>query len=491
MNERRSSLKASNHPDNEFLFVAFSDGFHRSTSPGVSFATAHCTPGFNICRRRRLQSYKTMNTNIEQALEHLRTNNRRYAKFERYYAGVHELSFATEKFANAFGSQFREFAMNLCPAVCDAIKDKLKITGFGIGRGPDEAGSQIDIIWDNNRMDLRSGGIHKEALKNGDAYAIVWPDDNGRAAIFPNNAANLSVTYSDDAPGKIMHASKFWRTIDKHTRLNLYFPDRIEKYITAKPTESYLPEASEFVPIVDDNFAASQPELFEGARLPADSAHIVPNPYGIVAVFHFANNADVGMPGRSELEAAIPIQDGLNKSVLDMLVAMEFSAYRQRWVAGIEVLTDPDGKEIQPFKTGADRLWVASDHNSRFGDFDTTELDQFLKVKDSFRIDIASVTGTPLHYLMPHMRGQPSGETLKKSESRFIAKVRDRQAAFGQTWADLMEFALLIEGRSPAVRLKTKWEDPSPMSDRERLENILLKKEIGLSAEDALKEAGY
>jgi hypothetical protein len=62
--------------------------------------------------------------------------------------------------------------------------------------------------------------------------------------------------------------------------------------------------------------------------------HVVPNPYGVVPVFHFANNADLGMTGRSELEAAMPVQDGLNKSVLDMLVAMEFSAYRQRWAAG-------------------------------------------------------------------------------------------------------------------------------------------------------------
>lgn len=197
------------------------------------------------------------------------------------------------------------------------------------------------------------------------------------------------------------------------------------------------------------------------------------------------------MPGRSELEAAIPIQDGLNKSVLDMLVAMEFSAFRQRWVAGIEVELDADGKAIPPFKSGVDRLWVAQDPNSKFGDFEAAQLDQFLKVKDSFRIDVASVTGTPLHYLMPHMQGQPSGETLKRSETRFLAKVRDRQAAFGQTWADLMQFALVVEGRGSGIRLRTQWEDASPTSERERLENILLKKEIGLSGEQALIEAGY
>jgi hypothetical protein len=407
-----------------------------------------------------------MNTNIEKAIEDLRITSRRYAKLERYYSGVHELSFATEKFVNAFGSQFREFAMNLCPAVCDAVKDKLKITGFGVDTGPANTALRAARIWDENRMSLRSGEVHKETLKNGDAYAIVWPDESGRAKIYPNNAANISVAYDEETPGRITRAAKFWRTAEKHTRLNLYFPDQIEKYITAKPSESFLPEASEFIPFTVRSASPEQQPLFGGARLSPEGDHAIENPFGIVPVFHFANNADIGMPGRSELEGGIPIQDGLNKSVLDMLVAMEFSAYRQRWAAGIEIEYDPDGKPIAPFKSGVDHLWIAQDPNSRFGDFEAAQLDQFLKVKDSFRIDIASVTGTPLHYLMPHMHGQPSGETLKRSETRFLAKVRDRQAAFGQVWADMMEFALMIEGHGSNIRLRTQWEDPSPMSER-------------------------
>lgn len=428
-----------------------------------------------------------MNTNIQKAIEDLRITSRRYAKLERYYSGSHELSFATEKFANAFGSQFREFAMNLCPAVCDAVKDKLKITGFAVDAGPADSASQAARIWDENRMDLRSGKMHKEALKNGDVYAIVWPDASGRARIYPNNASNIAVTYDEETPGRIASAAKFWRTIDKHTRLNLYFPDRIERYVTAKPSEGTLPEASEFIPFVQSSSFSLPSSATDGQA----KAWTLNNPFGVVPVFHFANNADIGMPGRSELEAAIPIQDGLNKSVLDMLVAMEFSAYRQRWAAGIEIEYDSEGKPVAPFKSGVDHLWIAQDPNSRFGDFEAAQLDQFLKVKDSFRIDIASVTGTPLHYLMPHMRGQPSGETLKKSETRFLAKVRDRQSAFGQTWSDLMEFAMMIEGHGSKIRLRTQWEDPSPVSERERLENILLKKQIGLSDEQALTEAGY
>src|SRR6266404_9326426 len=73
-----------------------------------------------------------MNKDIEQAVDNLRKLAGKYSRAERYYRGDHDLSFATEKFQNAFGLLFREFAMNLCPAIVDAVKDKLIVTGFGV-----------------------------------------------------------------------------------------------------------------------------------------------------------------------------------------------------------------------------------------------------------------------------------------------------------------------------------------------------------------------
>ncbi|MBK9163661.1 MAG: phage portal protein [Acidobacteria bacterium] len=378
-----------------------------------------------------------MNEHIEEAINEFRRRGGRYARTERYYRGDHDLAFATEKFANTFGSLFREFAMNLCPAVTDAVRDRLRVAGFA-----GEAGELAESIWRRTRMPIRSGEVHREALVNGDAYVIVWPDEAGRAAIYPQRAANCAVIYDEEHPGRVLRAAKHWRTADGRTRLNLFYPDRIERYITAKAGEAALPEAREFVPFME-----------AGGRMA--------NPFGAVPVFHFANNADIGARGRSELEAAIPVQDGLNKAVLDMLVAMEFSAYRQRWAAGIEIEYDNEGNAVAPFKAGIDHLWVTENPNARFGDFETAGLDQFIKVKDSFRIDVASVTGTPMYYLMPHTRGFPSGDALRRAESRLAAKVRDRQAAFGHTWAEAMAFALRIEGRGAEV--ETRWE---PVDDR-------------------------
>ena len=103
---------------------------------------------------------------------------------------------------------------------------------------------------------------------------------------------------------------------------------------------------------------------------------------------------------------------------------------------------------------------------------------------------MASVTGTPLHYFLQNSRGFASGESLKQNETRFLAKVRDRQTAFGQTWAELMSFALRLSGHLDA-ELITQWENPVPTDEKDMLSNLLLKKQLGVSTEQALKEAGY
>lgn len=427
-----------------------------------------------------------MNETIEVAIEQFRNQAGRYRRSSRYYAGEHSLSFATEKFANTFGDLFREFALNLCPAVCDAIKDKLKITGFGV-RSEERDRSRtlsadVNEIWRANRMAIRAGEVHKEALKNGDAYVIVWPAADGAVQIFPNSVETCTVGYDEEMPGRVKWAAKYWRTRDKRTRLNLFFPDRIEKFISKDAQDGFLPNAESFTPTVESARSIASKNAEE-----RDESRTLNNPFGVVPVFHFANNADIGSFGVSELEPAIPVQDGLNKAVLDMLVAMEVCAYRQRWAAGIEIQYDKDGNAAAPFKAGIDHLWLAEDPDAKFGDFAAADLEQFLKVKDGFRIDIASVTGTPLYYLMPQVRGFPSGESLRKAETRFVAKVRDRQEQFGTVWEDVMTFALRIAGHANAA-VTTEWEPASPLTEREMLENLKLRRELGLDAEEGLNK---
>ncbi len=421
-----------------------------------------------------------MNHTLEQAIDQFRNQAARYRKTRRYYAGEQDLQFASEKFASTFGNLFREFALNLCPAIVDAVRDKLKIESFG-GNADAFVRESVERIWRSNRMAIRSGEVHKETLKNGDAYVIVWPGSDGRVQIVPQSAETCTVHYDENEPGRIAWAAKQWRDADKRTRLNLFFPDRIEKYVADDRHGQFLPDAKSFVGYGDT------PQTAPEAGTPA----VQSNRFGIVPIFHFANNADIGAFGRSELDDAMAVQDGLNKSVLDMLVAMEVCSFRQRWIAGIEVKIDQEtGKEIPPFTTSMNNVWMTENTEARFGEFGASDLEQFLKVKDGFRIDMASVTGTPLYYLMPQIRGFPSGESLRKAETRFLAKVRDRQEQFGAVWEDAMSFALRLAGH-PDVSLTTQWEDPSPANERDVLENLRLKLDLGVPPEQILREAGY
>jgi len=407
-----------------------------------------------------------MSNDLQLALDNFRLSASRYARYQRYYDGDHDLAFASAKFQNTFGSLFREFALNLCPVVCDAVRDKLRI--------------RCDSdIWRRSRMGLRSGEVHKEALRCGDAYMIVWPDAEGRATLFPNRAASITVAYDDENPGEMLWAAKWWATRDKRVRVNLFYPDRVERFVSRQQADVVVADARSFVPFEGEIAGGRENGALVaavGARSLSHSGHVSPNPFGMVPVFHFANNADVGDLGRSELEAAIPIQDGLNKSVLDMLVAMEFAAYRQRWAAGIEIEFDNEGRRVAPFKAGVEHLWISENPQATFGDFAAADLEQFLKVKDSFRVDIASVTGTPLHYFLQES-GFASGVSLRQNETRFNAKVRDRQASFGQVWEDAMRFAMKIEGTSD-TEVTIDWEDPAALSEKELLEERVLESQL-------------
>ena len=126
---------------------------------------------------------------------------RRYALPQRYLDGDHRLQFATEKFKNAFAELFSAFALNLCPAILEAVNDRLDVEAWE-GEGDADAAA----LWDANRMPLLAPQVHDEALGLGDAYVIVWPDDDedgGAIRIFPQDARLCAFRYCDADPTEV------------------------------------------------------------------------------------------------------------------------------------------------------------------------------------------------------------------------------------------------------------------------------------------------
>jgi len=238
----------------------------------------------------------------------------------------------------------------------------------------------------------------------GDAYVLVWPSEDGTAGIWPQIANEMSVQYDPNQQGVIYRASKRWLD-DIHGVwcLNVFTQDAVCKYQSKTTTHHFPEQATDFV-LTDE----------------------VANPYMRVPVFHFARGAENNF-GRSDLKDVIPIQDALNTAVMDMLIAMEFASFKQRYIIGMEVDVDeetgqPRDATMQSY--GVDRMMAIPNEDAKVGQFDATDLGQFLRVQEKFWASIARVSGTPLHYFFITEGDFPSGEAQKAAEARFPRGLR-------------------------------------------------------------------
>lgn len=403
--------------------------------------------------------------NIQIALDHINRHRAEKQLLVDYYNGNHRLLFATDRFRDTFGQILKSMKDNLCPIVVDASADRMEIINFS---GDDQNKSTDESaweIWKREQMELISNEAHIEILKTGEGYIIVWPDPvTGKAKFYLQDSRNCAVI-RDEETDQVQFAAKLWPTSDGKLRLTLYYPDKLERFVTANKIDN-LTELKE----------SSFQVVTEGETA---------NPYGVVPMFKFEANP--------VLSDAIPIQDALNKTICDKLVAMEFSAFRQRWVTGIDIPKDPvTGLPIPPFKAGADRIFSVDSKEAKFGDFNEANLEQFLKVADSYRLEMARVSGTPLHFFSINTSDAISGEALKTLESRFTKKVWRHCLNFGSTWAESMRLALQIDGKGIPGNLTVQWQSPEQRSDKEFLETLGLKRDtLDIPVDTLREEYGY
>ena len=131
-----------------------------------------------------------------------------------------------------------------------------------------------------------------------------------------------------------------------------------------------------------------------------------------------------------------------------------------------------------PFEAGVDRVWAVDDPNTKFGEFPSTNLEQFLKTQEAFRLEIARISGTPLHYLMMTAGNFPSGEAMKTAEARAITKTEDRTQSLGEVWRDVAQFALWLD-LAQDIPVLPDWKDTAPRSEKEFADTLLVHQQLG------------
>ena len=421
-----------------------------------------------------------------------------YERYHRYYAGDHDLQFATAKFRQAFGHLFEVFAYNRCAAAVNAMTDRLSVERFAIGSDETqetELEGQADDIWIRNAMQRREREVYTEAFTCGDAYVLVWPDpETERPIIWPQAANQCSVRYSDEQPDRVILGTKRWREQphgESRIRINVYHPDRIERWVTRDKKRDWPQrlDPDQFVVFTDD-----------------EAGPLVPNPWNTVPLFHFANAGKTGGYGVSELRDIIPINDALNKTLADMMIAEEFSAFVQKVIIGVDadpqvqdgMVMNPEGaynaQQMQGLATGAERIIALSDTAAKIGEWSATALDQFQDVAEGWDARISRVSKIPVHYLTLSS-DFPSGRALRTAEAPFVAKLESQQRDFGEVWEDVQLLALQQDGATlvDEVRdsLAVVWRSAAPLAEEDKWDLVLQMTTTGVPLSVALKRIGW
>lgn len=427
-----------------------------------------------------------------------RANMEQYIKAREYYDGIHNTQL-TDRMREFLGwHRDSDFTVNYCPMVVNAKADRLKVTGFEIEDNP-ETQDTCWKWWRKNRLDRKQNIVHHTTVNDADTFVLIEWDDEADIPRFHHEPAfagdGMMVYYSEERRDEIEFASKSWRiehgaNAGKMRRLNLYFSDRIEKYVSHDDENAgrYMPYDDP-----DDPTQVIMPGYLGQTAVNwwTDNGKESGKPLG-VPVVHFKNNDTGDGFGTSQLANVMPIQDALNKAMIDLLSTMDTEAF------GLLVGTGTDAWADVKVGPGAVAS-VNKDKNladlKRLQGTDPTGL---LNVYNALVMEIARVSGTPLSYIQSS--GQVAAEgTMKQQEIALVTQVEKAQTDFGNCWEDCMMIAIRLHNAfsdSPEIDtdiiIDTVWEQAESRNDKEQAETLAIKvSALGVSEEQAQVEMGY
>ncbi len=402
-----------------------------------------------------------MATDVELAYKALTGKQARCDLLWSYYDGNQPLVYSAKRLQEVFDNLNATFTENWCAVVVDAVADRLNLARWHVGE--DEAATQaLNDLYLATELNLDSDDAHLAALVTGEAFVIVWPNADGEVEAYYNDPRLCHVQYQADNPREAAWAAKWWQDSEKLIHLTLYYPDRLEYYLTRQKADQ-----------------VQSAEAFEPADPPQAE-----NPYGQIPVFHLRRDRRAI---QSELANATSPQDAVNKLLSDMMVAAEFGAFKQRWVIS--------NGDISTLKNKPNEIWNipggdGAGQPTQVGEFSQADLGVYLTAMDKLATAIAVITRTPKHYFFTQ-GGDPSGEALIAMEAPLVKKTKRYIARLKATWQKIGAFMLQLKGvQANLADVQAIFDKPETVQPRTEAEIRQISVATGIPLVTALRDEG-
>lgn len=363
----------------------------------------------------------------EQLLVMRVDEQRRLKKISAYHAGRQDSVYVPKGARQEYRWLIRRAKVNILPLVVTTVAQSLFVDGYRPERADTNAGAWR--YWQANRMDGRQHGLHRATLKYGVAYTLVLPGEFGgakTAVITPKSPRRLTAFYGDTVEDE-------WPMYAVEVKAENLPSGRSRQVV-------YLYDDQSRFTLVGDSQQGGRLRLMD-----SDTA-VMEHGLQVCPVVRYLNGDDLDGDDcvSGEVEPLFDMQDQLNATTFGRMMAEQFAAFRQRYVSGM-VAEDEEGRPRAPFAAAVDRLWVANDPDTKFGEFSQTDLGGYLKSAEETIRHMATVSQTPPHSLLGQMTNL-SAEALNAARDGLNSKVAEHKSGLGESHEQTLRLAARAAG---------------------------------------------
>ena len=359
---------------------------------------------------------------------------------EQYFRGNHELPYMPDTAEAEYRLLARRAITNWMPLIVNTPAQGLYVDNFrkstetplGGPRDSDEW-----LAWERSGMAARQHSVYVEALKLGHSFVLTEKRKDGELTYRGLSARRTVALYDDPASD-----------IDPEFAM----------YLRRRPTAGK--KGIVYAWDAENRYEFEYESEGEYTLVDAE-------PHGSTScpVTRFAPNVDLEGRTWGVVEPLIPVQDRINQTIFDLLVAQTYTSFEVRTVTGMappvqmqqgedgimEPVLDANGNPV-PDRVflNASRFMFAEDPEAKFGSLPGGKLDGVIASAELAIRHLSALSQTPPHFLLGQI-ANIAAEALEAAEVSLSRKIDSFRNSFGESWERVFRIGTEILGETGAA----------------------------------------
>lgn len=342
-----------------------------------------------------------------------------------YWRGEQALPISPNGVPNEIKRLAEMSRVNMIRLAVDIPAQSLLLAGFR-----DERAATNEDVWaiaQANKIDARQIAWHRAAIAYSTSYVVVL-DGDPEPVMRGVSPRFMTAVYGEDDEWPVyalevieQGPQTLYRLYDDEA---VYYLDE-DKASRREPGETWKPR------YLDDR----------------------PHGRGVTPVVRFRVIEDLDDDAVGMVRPLIPLQDQIDFTTFDLLVAQHYQSFRQRYVLGWT-----SDSEAEKVKASASRLMTFDDAEVKVGEFGQVDLKGYLDSREASTRHIAILGQIPPHHLLGDLINL-SAEALAAAESGHQRMLGSIETSFGESHEQALRLAASYRGLEITTGAQVRWQD--------------------------------